>query len=244
MNYLPNETLFNISLLLFLVVIILAFAGLLTMIYRFLSKWITFLQREDMAGTEKIKNDAVVSAQKMLDDAREKSTSIVSEATERAQRTLLSMEKLSQESKNKLTTELESLAENQASALKEASSSLMSFYKESLSKQREESLHTLEDTSHEIEEELLHEVEDFKKVLHDETVGAQQAVEAKVQEKYAVVEKEITSYREKQLKAVDETIYDILHDVSKKVFGEALDMEDHQDLVIKALAEAKENNVL
>ena len=39
------------------------------------------------------------------------------------------------------------------------------------------------------------------------------------------------------------TIYDILQDVSKRVLGEALSMEDHQDLVLQALEEAKQKNV-
>jgi vacuolar-type H+-ATPase subunit H len=243
MSFLPNETIFNLSILLFVILIILAFAGLLIAIYGFLSKWLTFLQRDKISGAEQVKQKAYDEATRVVDDARRRAMKIVADATTRAQTSLAAVEKLSVESKNMVSTELNNLVKNQADTLRSASQDLVKFYKDTLTKQKAESTHVLEEATHSIEEELKHEVDEFKEVLRKETVGTQKEVEAKIQAEYTKIEKELTAYKTRQLQMIDETIYDILHDVSKRVFGEALSMEDHQELVIKALVEAKENNV-
>lgn len=243
MNFLPSETIFNLAILLLVVLIIISFSALLVVIYRFLSKWLIFLQRDKISGADKIKQQAYEESTKIVDDARRKAMQIVADSTTRAQTSLAAIEKISVESKGMLSSELDRLVKDQAVALNSASAELAQFYKDILTKQKAESVHVLEETSHGIEEELKHEVEDFKELLHEETVGAQKEVEAKIQAEYEKIEKELIAYRARKLKVVDETIYDILHDVSKRVLGEALSMDDHQELVIRALVEAKENDV-
>ncbi len=243
MNFLPNETLFNIAILVFLVILILAFAGLLISVYGFLSKWLRLLQQQDISGSDKIKQDAYNEAARILDDARAKSMGIVSEATHRAQTSISAIEKLSSESKSLLSTELDELAKAQAGALKTSSLELLESYKTALTKQQEESIQSLEEASGAVEKELLQEVDEFKETLKEETADIHAKVEEKVLAEYAKVEQELDSYKTRRTKEIDETIYDILQDVSKRVLGEALSMEDHQDLVLQALEEAKQKNV-
>ena len=137
MNFLPTETLFNISVLAFLVILLLAFAGLLISIYGFLSKWLRFLQQQNISGSAKIRQDAYNEAAKILADARTKSMGIVSDATTRAQTSISAIEKLSSESKTLLNTELDKLAQVQADALKTSSQELLNYYKTALGKIQE-----------------------------------------------------------------------------------------------------------
>ena len=184
-----------------------------------------------------------MEAEKILDDAREKSMQIISQATSKAQNSLGSIEKLSSESKSLLTSELDGLVRTEAENLKSASQELINFYKTSLTKQQQENIAEFAQASQEVEQELDKEMDEFRDTLHEETVEMREKVEAKSEAEYQKIEKELELYKARRLKVLDETIYDILHDVSKQVFGEALSMEEHQELVMKALEEAKQNNV-
>ena len=43
---------------------------------------------------------------------------------------------------------------------------------------------------------------------------------------------------------MDERIFEVLEDVTSKVVGKAMSLSDHEELVVKALEEAKSQNVL
>jgi hypothetical protein len=58
------------------------------------------------------------------------------------------------------------------------------------------------------------------------------------------MEKELEVYKAERLKKVDEKIFEILKDASTKAIGKSLSLEDHEDVVIKALEDAKRENVL
>ncbi len=232
MNLLPNPTTINISIFVFMIVLLSLLVVLLLGIYWFLSKWLKFLQKDYISGAEKI-----------VDEAREKALQIVSQATTKANSSLDAIENLSEESKSMLKSELDTLVKEETDKLRVASKELVDFYKTSLTKQHQESFQEIEQATQEVEQQIEKEMDEFKDVLHEGTVGMQEKVEAKATAEYQKVEKELESYKARRLKAVDETIYDILHDVSKDVFGQALSMEEHQELVLKALEEAKQNNI-
>ena len=52
-------------------------------------------------------------------------------------------------------------------------------------------------------------------------------------------DREIEEHQEKVLKRINESMYAILLRVSREVLGHALGLEDHQDLILKSLANAK-----
>jgi len=218
-------------------------AGLLFAIRKFLSKWLKFLQEDKIAGGEAIKQGAYKKASQVLDSARKESLDIVTEASSKAKEVLSSVGELSTQSKESFNEVLTDLENKQAAVLEKTASELQTFYEKTIKDQEAKSLHVLEEVTEDVEEEMLHEVEEFKDILHKETVGSQQVIEQELKKEYDKVASEIEVYREKQLKKIDETIFTILHDVSASVLGEALDVSEHEKLVLDALEDAKSANI-
>ena len=52
-------------------------------------------------------------------------------------------------------------------------------------------------------------------------------------------EKEIENYKKERFKEVDRKIYQILGEIAKKTIGKAVDLSDHEKLVMEALEKAK-----
>jgi len=57
------------------------------------------------------------------------------------------------------------------------------------------------------------------------------------------MEKEMANYRQNQIKKLDSRINTVLVEVSKQVLGKAVDLKNHQELIIEALNKAKAENL-
>ena len=57
------------------------------------------------------------------------------------------------------------------------------------------------------------------------------------------MEKEMENYRQNQIKKLDSKINSVLVEVSKQVLGKAVDLKNHQELIIEALDKAKAENL-
>lgn len=243
MNFLPNATLLNVILLIFLLLFVLIFSLFLLHIYRFLSKWLLLLHREKVSGAERIKDRAHTEALSILDEARNKALKIISDASAKADKALDAVDDLSSDSKKQLSEQMKTMVDQQEAILKNTSAEFLGTYKDVLQKQKQESLKSLEDASSKVESEIISEVGAFKDLLEAETIGTTKAVQEKVAKEYQEIEKELSLYKNRKLKEIDENIYDIITNVTKKVLGESLSIEDHQELIIKALEEAKRDNI-
>lgn len=87
------------------------------------------------------------------------------------------------------------------------------------------------------------EIKDFKNALETETINIEKAVGEKLAVRYDEVKQEVEDYKAKQIAAVDQKINKILVEIAQNLLGKTLNARDHQDLVIKALEEAKQNGL-
>ena len=79
----------------------------------------------------------------------------------------------------------------------------------------------------------------FRSVLEKETISSQRIIETKLQEQYATVGKEVQEYKIQQLTKVDNHVLELVHKTTILALGKSLSVENHQDLVLEALEEAK-----
>ena len=77
-----------------------------------------------------------------------------------------------------------------------------------------------------------------------EVKGMSSFFKTKVDEEYTKIQSELEKYKKDRLKEIDENKNQIIKDMSTKVLGEAIDTDKHQELIMKALEEAKKENVL
>ena len=95
-----------------------------------------------------------------------------------------------------------------------------------------------------LDEEMIEEVEEFKDVLEKETLGSEELVRQKVNEKYQKIEQELEEYKRIQFEKLDESIYRVLAKITKEIVGEAVSLEGQQELVMRVLEEAKKEGSL
>src|SRR3989344_5881574 len=105
-------------------------------------------------------------------------------------------------------------------------------------------LNKLNNISNYIERRLNEEADNFRIALETETIGTQQAVAKKINDKYARLEQELEEYKKHRWEEIESKLAEIIKQVSQKVLGKSLGVQEHSDLIIQALEEAKRKNVI
>lgn len=209
-----------------------------------LGQWLGYLKEERKIGADNIKQDAYDEATKIMDEAREQSNQIINETTQKSKDILNSINNLSSSAKGEVEQELEQLAEKQKALLNTTTQELAGFYKNIVEKQKQESLAAISGASDDIKNALLNEVGEFENTLQKETVEKQAALEKRLEEEYQKIQGELEQYKRDRIDKIDSSIFEVLHEVTAKVLGKALSLEEHKQLVLDALNQAKSDKLL
>ena len=95
----------------------------------------------------------------------------------------------------------------------------------------------------EFKNEAVVELGRFKKELEEKIVTVEGAAEKVLDEEYEEIKREIENYRQSKIAQIDATAKEIVIDAARKILGKSLDLRAHEDLVIKALEDAKRQNL-
>ncbi len=231
------------STIYFLSIIILLFILFVVIVFLIFFMFLEVSSTETEKSARKVKENAYNKAFSLIEDARNTSLKVMQDAQAKAQQILADSTSFSVASKNVLSKDLQDVASKQLSTFDTVSSQLLSEYKSALETQEKKNISTLEGMSTELKGELLHEVDEFKDILHRETIESQQMVDQKISSEFKKLEEEINAYKARQLHNIDDKVYKILAQISKDVFGKVLTIEDHQDIILKALEKAKEQGI-
>ena len=223
-----------------LIVFLLFFSMLLFVVFLYFHGFVGRSKKEEAFVKEENYNKAL----KLLEDARLRSLELLDTSSKEAAATLSKAQMLDADAKQQLESQLAALATKQFNTLDELSKALFSEYKRQVEEEKRKNIETLSNVSHDIENELVNEVKDFKNLLQKETIEKEKEVETRINADYSTIEKEMNEYRQRKLAKIDENIYEILADLSKQILGKALNLEDHQNLVLKILEDIKSQGVV
>lgn len=171
-------------------------------------------------------------AQEILEKAQKEAEDLINSSHQKAAEIIKNTEVLSTDSKNKMLTALEEVSrvntENFRSTLNDAKDDIAT---------------VLAKVSKDLSSSALTEVATFRGSLQKDLINSQAALSSAVNEGYKKIEEEMSKYRQIRLNQVDETIFEILREVTQKIIGRAVSFEEHEELVKKSLEEAKRQNV-
>ena len=71
--------------------------------------------------------------------------------------------------------------------------------------------------------------------MRDRTYETQKKIEEKLQKSYEQVEEEIKQYKKDKINNIQENIFNIISEITEKVVGKSISLEDHEILIIDML---------
>ncbi len=150
--------------------------------------------------------------------ARQKAVRLLEEARDKGMKIVLEATAKAGRDQTEITEELRKLGEEQQDIYKQMIQSI----------------------SKKVEKEAVREINQLSEVLEMETAGVQKMVGEKLEEEYKKSAIEIDQYKLQKLREINLKLRDLITDISRTVIGKNISIEEHSDLVIKALAEAKQ----
>jgi len=169
---------------------------------------------------------------KTLEEAKTQAKQIVSEAQTRSGQLITEAASFGNETRELLGKELQKL---QAVEL--------GYYQKALEDTKLTAQTSLGSISKDVRQEVVKQIDAVRTSLTGEIQKVQMETRQMLSASYKKMEEEIGVYKIERLKRVDEKVFEILKDVSTKAIGKSLSLEDHEDIVIKALEDAKKEHV-
>ena len=168
----------------------------------------------------------------LLIRAHAKSQKIIEDATEKANQIISSSETLKTRNLDDIQKQIEKI---QANNLK--------IYQDSVNKVQEESIKTLQNVPEYIKALLSKEIVIVRDDLLSDIKTAHDNAKALIEQAYQKADDEVYVYKKVRMNALDKTIISIVQQISRKVLNKEIESHDHEKLVIKALEEAKRQNI-
>ncbi|TSC73261.1 MAG: Uncharacterized protein G01um101470_187 [Parcubacteria group bacterium Gr01-1014_70] len=197
--------------------------------------WRTRQEKADMDTYEQSQE----SRDHALLKANQEASEIIRTATKKAREMLEGAEMIQRDSSSTLAEELTSLAKQHKQYLKDASLKYVETYEHMAERAQEEYLETLHEASQSMAGDAKHTLDMFETFLKDQTIGYKQQMEKKIEELRDKVNESVNEYKKDKLKRVDKAINEIIIVVAKNVIGRSLNIKEHNELVLRALEEAK-----
>lgn len=178
-------------------------------------------------------------SQHILSNANEEAIEIIRVASKKAREILESVVHVKEDVSSSLTKELTAIAEQHKQYLKDASLKYVETYEHMAERAQEEYLSTLHEASQVMAGDAKHTLDMFETFLKDQTIGYKQQMEKKIDDLRNKVNEQVNEYKKEKLKRVDKAINEIVISVAKIVIGRSLNIKEHNELVLRALEEAK-----
>ena len=186
--------------------------------------------RENREEAEKIQE---AQKAKVLEEAKAQARQIVSEAQTRSGQLISEAASFGTQTRELLGKELQKVQAAQ-----------LGYYQQALEDTKLQAQASLGGISKDVKAEVVSQIDAIRSSLTGEIQKAQMETRQMLTASYKKMEEEIGAYKKERLKRVDEKIFEILKEASAKAIGKSLSLEDHEDVVIKALEDAKRENVL
>lgn len=169
----------------------------------------------------------------ILEDARKKAAKIIGDA-----------HFVDNNAKNQFQEQLKTVSLNAIKDFEKTSGDFLKAYRKELEDLKLNTVKIVNSITKDIESDTLSELKDFKEILKKETYASQKIVEQKIEKDYEEAKKAIDAYKAEKIKVIEDDIYKVLQTVSVLVLGKALSLQDHENLIIDALNQAKRERII
>lgn len=181
----------------------------------------------------KLRAKAARKESRILKEALDKSKDAVKQSLNR----MRSVEDLSEDTKRSLNNKAERLVSESVSKHNEVFQKIMNKISDSYKNQ-------LWNLAASQNEEYIRVLDGVKSSANQEIQRLSEETSRITQEERKRMEEELATYKKRLTEDVDQRIFQVVSEVARETIGEAIDIEKHQELVMKALERAKQEKFI
>lgn len=220
------------------------FFGWLSIVSTTLFLWATLSLKRTNHKIRDIKDQEEKRWQEGSDKAQKDYQDIIATANKKAVEITLRATQISHESIVNLQNSLSEMAQNQQDAFKQISLAVSKKHEDEVNKINDENIKILINIYKDIQNSARSDFAKYKEAVQKQTFEAEKIAEERIKDDYEKLKIEVGQLRLKKLEELESNIDNIILNISKDVIGRSLNLSDHQDLIMRALEEAKKEEIL
>lgn len=227
----------DLNQLYFFLLILAVFMVFLAIFVAYYRLFVKYTRLEDKSLKDQ--NEFNQKTSEVIVKAHEDYIKIIQEANLKARDIMEGAILVKIDAKKTLDIALKKLSEEQNELIESVSEGLVKDYKNHLDDVQKNNIKILSNLSKGIESYTKTQLDDYKKVIQEETLDSQKILGQKIETEFNQIQAELNSYKTAQLQKTDEQYYKLLENILKIILKESISIEQHENLVVEALEEAK-----
>lgn len=196
------------------------------------------------ADSERLYKRSQESANQLLNQTIGESQLIIDRAYKEANNIIGQMRKTAERIDQKTEAEMTELVATGKVNIQKQIDLFSAQFKETLTKIGETQTQEVKNIQAQIYQETLTSLRDLIANLKSQSLAIQEQAGQQTQEQLKLMNTEIQSYKDQEIKKIQSHLYDILIKSAKKILGEGIAIEVKKDTVLKAVEEAKKDGLL
>jgi len=180
----------------------------------------------------------------LMEDAAKRSMHIVDEANQKAVEIVSAAESFNAAAKADLRSSLQAVTRAEREELTQVSRELEKQYADALKQAQEDSSQIMKNITKDIEKQAVAELAEFTAGLRQELAASQRTMQEQLAVQHQNIQKDVESYKKTQMENAQKQIFQLVRFLTEAALGKGLTVEQHQDLVLQALEEAKAQGVI
>ena len=184
------------------------------------------------------------SESEALDQQYKDLLSHMQEAIVKARETLVNTEYVRDDFIRELENNLSKVGQELQNDLRKQSEAMTGEYKDMFDDMRKGYLKHSEDTVKAFEKVAEEKIDEFKSQLEEKTIQSEASADKNLTARYQQIAQELEEYRANQMAQIQANSLKILEDVTNRVLGKSINLLTHEQLVLEAIEQAKQDGVI
>lgn len=196
-----------------------------------------------VADISKVLEQDSTKLQQLASTTQAQSQKIIQDSLKKAEQIVSQTEVVRNDVNARMVGVVEGSVAKSNEIIKEAIDAMLADYKQALIAKQQEHINMLQTINLSIEEQVKKRTEDLFVAMKQDIIEASNKKQALMEQELQQVHTELEAYKKQQLEKIESNIYEILARASESVIGQAVNFDLHQELIIKALEQAKREGV-
>lgn len=180
----------------------------------------------------------------ILDQAHQKEKMMIAEAIDKSTEILKQTDFFTDRMKDKVNHDLNGAVEQFSTELSQKLDQLSKQYDETFNILKTDYANAVEETMNKVRTLGDQELGHIQEALQSKSLSLQEYLEKKVDQEFNNAQQEIANYKKYRIQEMEESLDDIILHLAQEILPDAISINDHETLVIKALSQAKEDGLL
>lgn len=190
------------------------------------------------------KNSLQKEADIVLEDAHKRAMHLIDEANRKAMEIVSSSETYTAESKQALKDSINAVTKTEIDQINRLGHDILSTYQATLQNVQKEGNEVVTTITKDLEKQAAEQITAFTNSVRQETAASEKEIQVRITREYELAKNEVASYKQAQMQKAQDQLFDLIRFLTEAALGRGLTLEQHQNLAIDALKEAKSQGVI